>query len=98
MSFQKDAEKTETRFLEKVVAFTGKHVLEVGCGEGRLTWRYAGVARQVTGIDPDRDSLRVAYYDMPSDFRQTTSFTCASSMHIPFPHERFDIALLAWSL
>ncbi len=98
MSFQKDAEKTETKFLEKVVDFTGKRILEVGCGEGRLTWRYASVARKVTGIDPDRDSLRVAYYDMPSNLRQTASFTCANSMHIPFPRERFDIALLAWSL
>jgi ubiquinone/menaquinone biosynthesis C-methylase UbiE len=98
MSFQKDPEKSETTFLHRLVDFAGKHVLEVGCGEGRLTWRYAGSAQQVTGIDPDRDALRVAFYDMPVDLRKTTAFACASSLHLPFPHERFDIALLAWSL
>jgi ubiquinone/menaquinone biosynthesis C-methylase UbiE len=98
MSFQKDFEKNEIKSLRKLVDFTGRRVLEVGCGEGRLTWRYAAPARQVAGIDPDRDALRVAHYDMPSDLRKTTSFACASSLNLPFPHERFDIALLAWSL
>ncbi len=98
MGFQKDPEKYETKALHQLVDFAGKHVLEVGCGEGRLTWRYAVSARQVTGIDPDRDALRVAYYDMPSDLRKTTTFACASALDLPFPHERFDIALLSWSL
>jgi ubiquinone/menaquinone biosynthesis C-methylase UbiE len=98
MSFQKDPEKSEIKFLHRLVDFAGKHVLEIGCGEGRLTWRYAGSAQRVTGIDPDRDSLRVAYYDMPSNLRKTTTFSCASALNLPFPHERFDIALLSWSL
>jgi ubiquinone/menaquinone biosynthesis C-methylase UbiE len=98
MSFQKDPEKSETKFLHRLVDFAGKSVLEIGCGEGRLTWRYAASARRVTGIDPDRDALRVACYDMPSELRKTTTFACASALHLPFPHETFDIALLAWSL
>lgn len=98
MSFQKDPEKYETKALHRLVDFTGKHVLEVGCGEGRLTWRYAGSARRVIGIDPDREALRVAHYDMPSELRKTTSLACASSLKLPFPHERFDLTLLSWSL
>lgn len=98
MNFQKDMEKNEIRYLGKIVDFAGKHVLEVGCGEGRLTWRYAGSAERITGIDSDHDSLRVAYYDMPANLRKTVTFTCASALQLPFPHETFDIALLAWSL
>lgn len=98
MSFQKDFEQNETKFLRKMVDFTGQRIVEVGCGEGRLTWRYAGPARQVTGIDPDRDALRVASYDMPSNLRKMTTFACASALNLPFPGEMFDIALLAWSL
>lgn len=98
MNFQKDSEKNETKFLKRLVDFTGKHVLEVGSGEGRLTWRYAGLARRITGIDPDRDALRVASYDMPPALRRATHFACASSLHLPFSHETFDIALLSWSL
>jgi len=98
MTFQKDPEKAEIKFLHKLADFTGKEVLEIGSGEGRLTWRYATQAKRVTGIDPDLDALRVASYDMPSNLRGKTTFTCASALNLPFPHKRFDIALLAWSL
>jgi ubiquinone/menaquinone biosynthesis C-methylase UbiE len=98
MTFQKDAEKSERKALHKLVDFRNQCVLEVGCGEGRLTWEYAHLARQVAGIDPDPEAIRVAYYDMPPELRKTTAFACASSLHLPFPHETFDIALLAWSL
>ena len=98
MNLQKDQEQNETKFLRKLVDFRGKRVLEVGCGEGRLTWRYAGSAQRVTGFDPDFDSLRVARYDTPASLRKTTTFICASSLLLPFPRETFDIALLAWSL
>jgi ubiquinone/menaquinone biosynthesis C-methylase UbiE len=98
MAFQKDAENYEAKALHRLVDFSGQRVLEIGCGEGRLTWRYALSARQVVGIDPDPDAIRVAYYDMPRDLRNTTAFACASSLYLPFPSETFDIALLAWSL
>jgi len=98
MTFQKDAEKNENKALHKLVDFSGQRVLEVGCGEGRLTWEYARSAKQVLGIDPDPDAVLVANYDMPADLRKTTAFACASSLHLPFPRESFDIALLSWSL
>jgi ubiquinone/menaquinone biosynthesis C-methylase UbiE len=98
MSFQKDLEKHESKALHRLVNLAGKRVLEVGSGEGRLTWRYAHLARQVVGIDPDPDGVKVAHYDMPADLRKTTAFACASALSLPFPHETFDIALLSWSL
>jgi ubiquinone/menaquinone biosynthesis C-methylase UbiE len=98
MTFQKDAEKSERKVLHKLVDFRDQRVLEVGCGEGRLTWEYARSAQQVIGIDPDPDAIHVAHYDMPSELRKTTAFACASSLDLPFPHETFDIALLSWSL
>jgi ubiquinone/menaquinone biosynthesis C-methylase UbiE len=98
MTYQKDAEQFEIKALHRLVAFKDQRVLEVGCGEGRLTWNYARSAKQVLGIDPDPDAIRVANYDIPDDLRKTTVFACASSLNLPFPHETFDIALLSWSL
>jgi len=98
MTFQKDTEKYETKALHKLVDFSGQRVLEVGCGEGRLTWEYAHAGKQVVGIDPDSDAVRVANYDRPDELRKTTVFACASSLNLPFPPETFDIALLSWSL
>ena len=98
MTFRKDAEQNEIRALRKLVDFSDQRVLEVGCGEGRLTWEYARPAKQVVGIDPDLDAVRVANYDRPAELRKTTTFACASSLKLPFPNQSFDIALFSWSL
>lgn len=98
MTFQKDPEHNETKFLKKFADVAGKRILEIGCGEGRLTWRYAGRASFVTGVDSDRDALRVAAYDRPSDLKDRVQFANVAAEYLPFRKETFDIALLSWSL
>ena len=98
MNVQKDPERNEVKYLHRIVDFTNKHVLEIGCGEGRLTWRYAAATQHVTGIDPDRDALRVAVIDRASDLAAKVDFTNGHAEQLPFREETFDIALLAWSL
>ena len=94
----KDPEQNETKYLNKFAEFSGKRVLEIGCGEGRLTWRYASASKLTVGLDPDQDSLRVASIDRPSDLTNRIHFANAHAEFIPFKKETFDIAILAWSL
>lgn len=98
MSLQKDSDRNEIKNLNKFVDLKDKRVLEIGCGEGRLTWQYAKSARSVVAIDLDHDSLRVAKVDRPSDLEDQIHLACANSEHLPFSKEKFDIAILAWSL
>jgi len=98
MTLQKDPEGFERKIIHKYADFKDKRVLEVGCGEGRLTWKYAASTRQVAGIDLEANDLRVARIDRPSDLENKVLFTQASARNIPFHHEIFDIAILAWSL
>lgn len=98
MSLQKDPEGFEQKLLHKFVDFKNAYVLEVGCGEGRLTYKYAASAKQVIAFDPDHDSLRIARADLPHGLQKHVHFTGASAKQIPFPRETFDIAVLAWSL
>ena len=98
MSLQKDADRNEIKYLRKFVDFNDKRVLEIGCGEGRLTWKYAKAARSVVAVDLDHDSLRVAKVDRPSDLDDKIDLACANSEYLPFAKEKFDIAILAWSL
>ncbi len=98
MSLQRDPEGFEQKTLHAFVDFKGKRVLEVGCGEGRLTWKYAGASNLTVGFDPDHDALRIARADSPHDLQQHVNFANASASKIPFSKETFDIAILAWSL
>src|ERR1051325_1126336 len=98
MTLQKDPEGNERHTLYKYVDFTGQRVLEIGCGEGRLTWQYAKRARRTIGVDLDHDSLRVALFDKPSNLKDKAHFACANTQNLPFSKETFDIAILAWSL
>ena len=97
MTLQRDPERNESKYLHRFADFTNKRVLEVGCGEGRMTWQYAKATGRTIGIDPDPDALRIAKVDRPSDLEQVL-FACADSEYLPFSKETFDIAVLAWSL
>jgi len=97
MTLQKDPEKNEIKYLNKFVDLANRRVLEIGCGEGRLTWRYAGKPALTVGIDVDANALRVARIDRPSDLENKVHFSNARLEHLPFSRETFDIALLAWS-
>jgi len=98
MSLQRDPENREGRTLHKFVDFANKRVLEIGCGEGRLIWKYAPASALTIGLDPDHDALRIARADCPIDLQKHVQCTGASAKHIPFQKETFDIAVLAWSL
>ena len=97
MTLIKDPEQNETRHLHEFAGLTSKRVLEIGCGEGRLTWRYAAKPSVIFAIDTDRDALRVASIDRPSDLGDKVYFSNAMAEHLPFSNETFEIAILAWS-
>ena len=98
MTLQRDPERNESKYLHKFADFRNRRVLEIGCGEGRMTWQYAKSTQTTIGIDPDPDALRIANVDRPSDLEDKALFACAASEYLPFSKETFDMAVLAWSL
>jgi 16S rRNA A1518/A1519 N6-dimethyltransferase RsmA/KsgA/DIM1 with predicted DNA glycosylase/AP lyase activity len=49
----RDPEGFERRVIHRLIRFAGRHVLEIGSGDGRLTWRYTDRAASVLELDPD---------------------------------------------
>jgi ubiquinone/menaquinone biosynthesis C-methylase UbiE len=97
MTVQKDIARNEKKYLHTFADFSNKRVLEIGCGEGRLTWQYAHASSLTVGLDTDPEALRVALIDSPHDLRNKVCFTRAQAEQIPFSKNKFDIAILAWS-
>ncbi len=98
MSLQKDPEGFEKKILHKYTDLNNAHVLEIGCGEGRLTWKYASKTSLMIAFDPDRDALRIAHADSHPDLRGHVHFIQADANAIPLAKQQFDVAILAWSL
>ena len=94
----RDPEEAETKYLYDVVNLVGARVLEIGCGDGRMTRRYASVPEFVIGIDPDIDRLAEAVDTLPTNLRSKVNFTQTQAESLPFLEEVFDVIILAWSL
>jgi ubiquinone/menaquinone biosynthesis C-methylase UbiE len=93
-----DPEGAELAALGKVVDFAGLRVLEVGCGDGRLTWRYAHFARSVLATDPDESAIRRARRARPPELRGRVRFSLAGATDFKVPRSSFDLAFFSWSL
>ena len=99
MTVRTDPEGHETDALFELVDFEGARVLEIGAGDGRLTWRYAGRAAYVMALEPYEGSIarareRLLERDLPIEFRHAAleDFAADSDRDV------FDVALLSWSL
>jgi len=91
-----DPEGAELSHLVAACSLPGRHILEIGCGNGKLTWQYAGLPRQVVGIDPDASVLRQATVNRQAS-SSNVSFLRAVGEALPFPPRVFDVVLFASS-
>jgi ubiquinone/menaquinone biosynthesis C-methylase UbiE len=101
MSFsepRRDPENNEKSLLREVAKSAGKRVLDIGCGEGRLTHHFAEDAVMVVGTDLELDKLVFSTSINAKDSRSNPAFTTAAAQNLPFVKESFDLAVFSWSL
>ena len=100
MTIRSDPENNEIQAVLGLVDFTGKDVLEIGCGDGRLTGRYANAAAHVVAIDPFEEAIRRAKPNFSSTLRDRVKFHCIDMEGFASDSESdlFDVAILSWSL
>jgi 2-polyprenyl-3-methyl-5-hydroxy-6-metoxy-1,4-benzoquinol methylase len=97
LGYVKDPDGAEARVLGDVADFSGRRVLEVGCGDGRLTWLYAPRAERVLGIDPDEEQISLARADTPPEVADRVHFEVGEAEDLSRTAV-FDVAFLSWSL
>jgi 2-polyprenyl-3-methyl-5-hydroxy-6-metoxy-1,4-benzoquinol methylase len=98
MPVRVDPEGVELNALRRVAPWREAEVLEIGCGDGRLTRRLARLGSSIVAIDPDRESIRLARASLPKSFSGRVRYAVGSSGRLKFPARSFDIVVFAWSL
>ena len=100
MTIRSDPEKNEIQALLDMANLGGKKILEVGCGDGRLTWLYADVAEYVTAIDPYEKSILRAMENRPDNLIDQVDFKVAEIKDFAktSDSEIFDLVILSWAL
>ena len=95
-----DPENNEINALLDMADFSGKHVLEIGCGDGRLTWRYADKAAHVTAIEPSAEQIKLAKDNTPNNLQGRIEFHAASLEDFAANSKSsiFDLVILSYSL
>ena len=78
--------------------FRGRRVLELGCGDGRLTLGIAADTASVLAFDPDAEAVEKARRFLPAELAERVSYQVASGREIEVEPPSFDLVVFSWSL
>jgi methylase of polypeptide subunit release factors len=93
-----DPEGTHLASLRRLADFKDTSVVEVGCGDGRLTTGIAADAAGVFAFDPDPDAVASAQAGLARELAERVTFRVGSARSIEIPRTQYDIVVFSWSL
>jgi ubiquinone/menaquinone biosynthesis C-methylase UbiE len=93
-----DPEGAHLAALHRLGNFRDRRVLELGCGDGRLTLGIARDAASVLAFDPDAEEVTRARQSLPAELAQRVTYRVASGKEIELEPASFDLVVFSWSL
>jgi len=93
-----DPDGVEIVTIKELVDLRDLRIVEIGCGDGRLTFECGREAASVVAVDSDEDAIRKARAETPRTLRRRIRFEVADAAQLELPKGEFDLALFSWSL
>lgn len=90
-----DVHGVEAKRIESLVQLSGARILDVGCGDGRLTRLAAAQGVSVYAFDPNAERVEQARAAADA---QRVRFGVHGAEALDVARESFDVALCGWSL
>jgi ubiquinone/menaquinone biosynthesis C-methylase UbiE len=93
-----DPEGEHIAALRRLTDLRNQRVLELGCGDGRLTLGIAAEAANVLAFDPDAEAVERARRFLPRTIADRVTYEVASGKEIEIEPHSFDLVVFSWSL
>lgn len=90
-----DPDNLELKYIRQITKIKNKTILEIGCGNGRLTRILARYAKKIIGVDNDPRMIRSA---KKLTKRKNVSFKLMNALSLKFKPCSFDIVIFTWCL
>jgi ubiquinone/menaquinone biosynthesis C-methylase UbiE len=85
--------REEVNLIKAVFPLSNKDILEIGCGNGRLSAQISPLCKTIIGIDQDKIIIDKLNNTLPN-----ASFFSHSAESLPYNDESFDMVLMPWML
>ena len=92
-----DPEGAHLAALRRLGDFRDQRILELGCGDGRLTVGIGADAASVLAFDPDAEAIARARNMLPAELAARVDYRVASGTELEV-QPQFDLAVFSWSL
>jgi ubiquinone/menaquinone biosynthesis C-methylase UbiE len=93
-----DPDGVELATIRELVDLDRLRIVEIGCGDGRMTFGCAQEAASVLAFDSDEELVHKARASTPRALRDRIRFEVSDATEIELPAAEFDLALFSWSL
>jgi len=90
---KQDIQNVTLMKIQRCIDLKNKNILEIGCGDGRITQLLAKEASKVVAIDPDAKGLDKARNQTPS-----VDFRVGRGEQLEIKNDSFDVVLFTHSL
>lgn len=88
----------ELGLIERFVPLARRDILEIGCGDGRLTFQYSGRARAVVALDANGAEIARARERARRTGVRNVRFLTRAAQRGRLPGGPYDAVLFTWSL
>lgn len=89
---------TDIALMVEKCGLKGKRVLEVGCGDGRITFPLAKICGSIVGADLRDDLIEIAQNAVRMQGLDNIEFRKMDAQKLDFDDESFDAVLYPWVL